>query len=531
MATNGSRPPIDTTPSQAKPRDEALIRAAIRDLPSVLGNMDGAESVPGTNERIVPYHRLVKELVQKGHGSAASEWAIHALVLENRLLAWCGQSQAPSWQPRGGGPPQGGGMLSLGGLEHSEIESTPELWKFPGHSAEPDSAFPSGTLRVRPGSASAGARLPPDQMADAFLRAADHLRTLKPQFEQLGSFGWGCEASYFLSSVRPDGFNGWEPVLHDAPKNGLLRSSGLLVEPSPLAIAPGAKPPPWTFEARFEGDTDTFWMMEPAVYNFIIHSDRRESTPADCEACNRFSAIARYAGECLRSLDLRPLTFADIRTPIAQGQADAFWLLMVFDLAWQRRSGGLHAKRDRLWRAGNTTQALPYEFTREYLLSWSGRYPGTPPDRFYADLLNHYPDKLPEFFVSKLEGIAIASALAVDIWAADLRRLADLGTERSGVFGDRAVEAGAPPPAKGEQKDDNWLTVSQAAKLSGIDKGTISRLVDRGDVKSNGETGRKRRIDSADFSRYLLQRSESPERAESDEAVERKLRKAQQPPR
>jgi hypothetical protein len=86
MATKGSPRSIDTTPSQAKPRDDALIRAAVRDLPSVLGNMDGAEVVPGTKERIVPYASLVKEFLKKGHGSAAAEWAIHALVLENRLL-------------------------------------------------------------------------------------------------------------------------------------------------------------------------------------------------------------------------------------------------------------------------------------------------------------------------------------------------------------------------------------------------------------------------------------------------------------
>jgi hypothetical protein len=54
-----------------------------------------------------------------------------------------------------------------------------------------------------------------------------------------------------------------------------------------------------------------------------------------------------------------------------------------------------------------------------------GHSRGSQHDRFYVDLLDHYPDKLPEFFVSKLDGIAMASALAVDTLAADLRRFAD----------------------------------------------------------------------------------------------------------
>jgi excisionase family DNA binding protein len=89
----------------------------------------------------------------------------------------------------------------------------------------------------------------------------------------------------------------------------------------------------------------------------------------------------------------------------------------------------------------------------------------------------------------------------------------------------------APAPAVGGSKAEGWLTVSEAAALSGINKGTISRLVNRGDVKSNGKKRRNRRIDSADFNRYLLKRPENPESAESNEAVERRLRKAQQRPR
>jgi excisionase family DNA binding protein len=74
-----------------------------------------------------------------------------------------------------------------------------------------------------------------------------------------------------------------------------------------------------------------------------------------------------------------------------------------------------------------------------------------------------------------------------------------------------------------------WLTVDEAACVSGIHKGTISRLANKGDLKSNGEKRLKRRIDSADLNRYQLERVKKAGPSESDEAVERKLKKAQQP--
>jgi excisionase family DNA binding protein len=484
-------------------------------------------------------------------------------------------------------------------------------------------------------------------MSDSFRTAADSLLTLKPQFEQFASFGWGCEASFWLPAARPKAFNGWEPLLHEADSSTLIYSTGLNLEPKQLILPPGQQPPTWAIEVHLEGDAgNSFWMSEPACYGFDIRTGRERPTPADCEALQRFKTAAAYAGNCLRSIDLSRLSFADSRTLLAQGESDAFWLLVVFDLAWQSRPGGLLARRKRQWRAGPVTHSIPYEWTCKHLKTLAGQSPGTPPDRFYGDLLACYPDKLPEFFLSKLDGIATASALAVGALAADLRRLADekqrmmagldtepfkAMTQLAGTIFDaerdrfrtnrrlheayfqhirdmeiRLIEAGdkclrawavtgcsaeeverrvaglrtacvklmlwermptanhvpplfdavtaatdavrrlsalasarsppaagsAPPPADaGGPEVDGWLTVSQAATLSGLDKGTISRWVARGDVKSNGQKGRKRRIDSADFNRYLLRRAENPERTESNAAVERKLKKAQQPRR
>jgi hypothetical protein len=69
--------------------------------------------------------------------------------------------------------------------------------------------------------------------------------------------------------------------------------------------------------------------------------------------------------------------------------------------------------------------SIPYEWTSAQLKKWCEPFSSAPPSRFHSDLLARYPDNLPEFFASRLDGIATASALAVNALVADLRRLAE----------------------------------------------------------------------------------------------------------
>lgn len=57
-----------------------------------------------------------------------------------------------------------------------------------------------------------------------------------------------------------------------------------------------------------------------------------------------------------------------------------------------------------------------------------------------------------------------------------------------------------------------WLKVSEAAQICGGNTGDITKAVDSGNLKSNGKTGRDRRIDGIDFNRWQLERSKRPER-------------------
>jgi hypothetical protein len=92
-------------------------------------------------------------------------------------------------------------------------------------------------------------------------------------------------------------------------------------------------------------------------------------------------------------------------------------------------------------------------------------------------------------------------------------------TAGKGLAGD-----GAKGTARREDADsqpERWLTVSAAATLTEAHKGEISRAVDGEQLKGNGKTGRDRRIDLVDLTRWKLERSKRPERGESNEHVKR----------
>jgi hypothetical protein len=70
-----------------------------------------------------------------------------------------------------------------------------------------------------------------------------------------------------------------------------------------------------------------------------------------------------------------------------------------------------------------------------------------------------------------------------------------------------------------------WLTVTEAAKAAGTDRGTISRAVDHEKLKSNGKSDRNRRIDAIDLIRWMLERSKR-DVPETEEGVKESMRKA-----
>ncbi len=101
--------------------------------------------------------------------------------------------------------------------------------------------------------------------------------------------------------------------------------------------------------------------------------------------------------------------------------------------------------------------------------------------------------------------------------------LALLSQEKKTPAGDGA---GADPDQAGADTKPQWLTVTDAAKASGCNRGEISRAADNGSLKSNGEKGRQRRIDAADLALWQVRRAKRKEPVESNATVERKLKRA-----
>src|SRR5262249_13990168 len=87
------------------------------------------------------------------------------------------------------------------------------------------------------------------------------------------------------------------------------------------------------------------------------------------------------------------------------------------------------------------------------------------------------------------------------------------------AFAERTPDRG-PAPA--------WYKVSKAPQTASCNTGTITRAVDEGKLRGNGQTGRARRVDAVDLTRWMHARATRPEPVESDAAVERKLERAAQ---
>jgi hypothetical protein len=99
-----------------------------------------------------------------------------------------------------------------------------------------------------------------------------------------------------------------------------------------------------------------------------------------------------------------------------------------------------------------------------------------------------------------------------------------------------AVAGSAPSAAKmgdgegngGPDDSTNWITISGAARLSGVNKGVISRAADTGEIKTNGKDGRTRRLHAGSFAQWQLQRSPPAESTPAPEKVIERARAERQ---
>jgi hypothetical protein len=73
-------------------------------------------------------------------------------------------------------------------------------------------------------------------------------------------------------------------------------------------------------------------------------------------------------------------------------------------------------------------------------------------------------------------------------------------------------------PKQDGEAGTTWLTLAEAERISNVNQGVISRAVDAG---LQGKA--KRKVDSVDFNRWVLERSAKPEQKESAATVEKKL--------
>jgi hypothetical protein len=116
-----------------------------------------------------------------------------------------------------------------------------------------------------------------------------------------------------------------------------------------------------------------------------------------------------------------------------------------------------------------------------------------------------------------------------------LREYAEQNEQEAGATPDQPADVDGPYKEKSEksrpqwepsQADEAWLTVTHAAKVAFASRGTISRAVNAGALRSNGKKGRERRVDSADLTRWILKRSNRTEPVETNQRVESLMRKA-----
>jgi hypothetical protein len=77
-----------------------------------------------------------------------------------------------------------------------------------------------------------------------------------------------------------------------------------------------------------------------------------------------------------------------------------------------------------------------------------------------------------------------------------------------------------------KKEGGDLISLIEAERLSGVNRGVIWRAVQDGKIDTNGKKGRNLRISSSGFNRWLLDRVSRPEPVESDAAVKKKLQEA-----
>jgi hypothetical protein len=79
--------------------------------------------------------------------------------------------------------------------------------------------------------------------------------------------------------------------------------------------------------------------------------------------------------------------------------------------------------------------------------------------------------------------------------------------------------------ATGPNPSPTYITLAEAASISAMNRGVISRAIDAGQLKSNGLKGRGRKVDAADFSLWQIRRAKGHERKESDQHIIGQIKK------